>query len=272
MNWGSFPTVSRRFLSLLIVSILQWSPALCADQSPTNDRLLIAAASSLRFTMDDIVAEFTKSIPADVEMSYSASGNLLAQILAGAPFDLFLSADEAYPKQVIEKEFADPDAFFRYGSGLIVLWVPDQSPIDIVHEGINGLMHPSVKKIVLANPRHAPYGMAAMEALKNMDFFDRLDKKFVFSDNIFHAAAFIRRGDAQIGILAYSLALSEPLQASGRFWVIPSHLYSPMLHGGLILGNTKDRALATAFVDFLKKGRGREILQDYGYLKKGGSN
>lgn len=251
------------FAILFITIPLVFAPKLHAEKP-----LLIASASNLRFAMDEVISTFKKETQIIVKVAYGASGNLMTQIMAGAPYDIFFSADTILPRKLITEKIAIPESFFIYGAGQIVLWVPLDSEIDIKREGLDALLHPSVNKIAIANPRHAPYGMAAISMLKDIKFYDRLHHKLVIGENIGQAAEFVRKGAAEIGILSYSLAVAPPLKKSGHYGLIAPERHTSLEQAAVILQRSPRIAQANSFLDFLQKGKGREIMNYYGYLKK----
>lgn len=174
-----------------------------------EDRLLIAAAASLRYPLDAIAIAFQTEQSVSVKISYGASGSLFAQLKQGAPFDLFLSADHLYSKMLMEDQLASD--YFEFGLGRIVLWVPKKSTIDISKEGVNGLLHASTRKIAIANPAYAPYGAAAISALKRFGLYQEIKGKLVFGEDIAQAAHFVESGAAEIGILAYSIVAQKQI-------------------------------------------------------------
>src|SRR5713226_4038188 len=129
--------------------------------------IAIAAASDLNFAFKEIVADFEKKTGSTVKLSLGSSGNFFAQLSNGAPFDLYFSADIGYPKKLEEAGLAEPGTLYMYAVGRIVVWVPKGSPIDVAELGIKALQHPAVKKVAIANPKHAPYGRAAMAAMEH---------------------------------------------------------------------------------------------------------
>lgn len=254
------------FLEIAGFSILFWAPSLLdGNENPSAKKVLfVAAASNLRFVMNEIAIEFEKENGVAVKVSYGSSGSISAQIKAGAPYDLFFSADESIPRKLVKEGFAERDSFFLYGIGRIVLWVANQSVIDLETEGMDGLVHTSVHKIAIANPRHAPYGSAAISALKNLSIFKKVEKKIILGENVSHVAQFVQSGGAEIGILSYSLAISAPLKESGRYWKIPPENYPEIVQAAVILLESQNSVLSRSFMDFIKKGRGKNILLQYG--------
>lgn len=233
-----------------------------AEPSPT---LTVAAASDLQFAMGEIASAFEKGTGSRVKVSFGASGSFVAQITAGAPFDLFFSADESYPKRLIETGLALPESFFRYAAGRLVLWVPNDSPIDLAKEEMQALLHPSVRKIAIANPAHAPYGKAAVSALQSSGLYERVQSRLVLGENISQAAQFVQSGNADIGLLSLSHANAAAMKGKGRFWLVPADVYPPLHQGGVILRRSRRAALAKSLIDFVKSGEGKVILERYGF-------
>ena len=137
----------------------------------------IAAASDLNFVFKEVVADFEKKTGNTVKLSLGSSGNFFAQLSNGAPFDLFFSADIGYPRKLEEAGLAEPGTLYMYAVGRIVVWVPKGSPIDVGVLGIKALQHPSVKKIAIANPKHAPYGRAAVAAMEHFKVYEAVKDK-----------------------------------------------------------------------------------------------
>ncbi|MGH9340570.1 MAG: molybdate ABC transporter substrate-binding protein [Acidobacteriota bacterium] len=208
--------------------------AFCATFAVAAE-LYVAAASNLTFAMPEIVAEFEKDSAHEIKVSFGSSGNFYSQISNGAPFDLFLSADMEYPRKLVENGKAQSDSLFAYSRGQIVLWVPHDSPLDIDRLGMKVLTAPAVHKIALANPRHAPYGQAALQALRHFELYDPVADKLVYGENISQAAQFVQLGAADLGVLALSLAVASPLEGKGRYWIIPPDSYSSIEQGAVIL-------------------------------------
>ena len=235
----------------------------CAAPAPAAD-LTIAAAANLKHALDELVPAFVEEQPAvRVRVSYGASGSLHAKLLQRAPYDLFLSADTLYPRRLAETGLALDDGPFVYATGRLALWLPAGSPLD-ARDGLEILLDPRVKRVALANPRHAPYGAAAMAALEAADLRERVAAKLVWGDSVGQAAQFTEAGAAQAGLIALSLARSPPL-AAGHHYVLPATLHPPLEQGGVILRWARDPAAARAFREFLRGDRATAILARYGY-------
>jgi molybdate transport system substrate-binding protein len=228
--------------------------------------LKVAAAADLKFALDELVAVFQTNQPAiNMRVTYGSSGNFYAQLQNKAPFDLFLSADVAYPHKLAEAGLALETNVFLYAAGRIVLWVPTQSRVDVEKLGVKALLASSVKKIAVANPEHAPYGRAAVAAMKSLGVFEQAEPKLVYGENIAQAAQFAQSGAADIGIIALSLALAPQMRDAGRFWTVPLASYPRMEQGGIILKDTKAAETARVFRDFLLGSQGRQVLKRYGF-------
>ncbi|HZH16786.1 MAG TPA: molybdate ABC transporter substrate-binding protein [Archangium sp.] len=238
------------------------SPSASAGQKPT---LTIAAASDLKFALDELLKEFRARHPgAEVQVTYGSSGNFLAQIGNGAPFDVFLSADVAYPRQLAEQGLVAGDVFL-YAVGRLVVWVPKDSPLPVEQRGLEALREPSARRIAIANPQHAPYGRAAEAALKRLGVYDAVKDKLVLGENIAQTAQFVQSGAAEAGIIALALALAPAMRDQGRAWEVPLDAYPRMEQGGAILKHAKAPALAQAFRDHLISPQGEALLKRYGF-------
>ena len=227
--------------------------------------LTIAASADLRFALDDLVKDFEEQYPATkINVTYASSGNFFAQFQNGAPFDLFFSADIEYPRKLAERGLGADDVFL-YAIGCIVVWVPKDSPVAVDKLGIKALLDPSIRKIAVANPEHAPYGRAAVAALKALNVYDQVASRLVYGENIAQTAQFVQSGAADAGIIALSLAVAPQMRDAGRFWQVPLDAYSRMEQGGIILKSSKNLETARTFRDFVLGDHGREVLKNFGF-------
>jgi molybdate transport system substrate-binding protein len=230
--------------------------------------LLIAAASDLRFAMDDLAALFEQQHPGlTIRVSYGSSGQFFSQIQNGAPYDLYCSADIAYPRQLAAAGLVLPDTEFTYATGRIALWVPNESPLDLQRLGIDALRDPSVRHIAIANPQHAPYGRAAVAAMKSLGVYDAVAPQLAYGENISQTLQYIQQRSADIGIVALSLALAPPIKATGRYWEIPRDAYPPLVQGGVIPKWSKNPDAARQFRDFLLRPEAEQVFAAYGFTK-----
>ena len=247
------------------------SPDSTAKATPPAQRQLrIAAAADLKFALDELVSAFRAEHPdAGITVTPGSSGNLFAQLTNEAPFDLFLSADTEYPKQLIEQGQATPGSSFPYATGHLVLWVTNDSPLDVVDRGLEILREDRVQKIAIANPRTAPYGRAAVAALNSLGVYEIVEPRLVYGDNVAQTAQMVESQGADAGIIALSLALSPPLHEKGRYWPIPGDVHPSIIQSGVILRWALDPKLAAAFRDFLVGADGQEILSRFGFEPAG---
>jgi molybdate transport system substrate-binding protein len=226
----------------------------------------VAAASDLSFALQEIIQQFEHDTENQVRLTLGSSGNFYAQILNGAPFDVFLSADMDYPRDLEKRGYAVPGSTFTYGVGRIALWVPSRSPLvpeKLDKLGIAAVADDSVKKIAIANPAHAPYGRAAVAALQQAKLYDRVKSKLVLGENISQAAQFVQSGAADIGIIALSIALSRPMRETGRYWMIPESMHPPLEQGAVLLKHAGPAG--KNFYAWLQRPETKRILEKYGF-------
>jgi molybdate transport system substrate-binding protein len=260
--------VSRGLALTAVVALLATGcggPASSAPEPTAGTVVRIAAASDLRFALEE-VADLVKSEHPDVELAvtYGSSGQFVQQIGNGAPFDLFLSADLAYPEQLVDEGLAESGDVFSYGIGRLVLWAAEESSVD-PREGLAVLADPAVRTVAIANPEHAPYGRAAVEALQSAGVWDVVEPKLVLGENVSQAADFVRSGNADAGVVALSLVLAPSAKDEGRWAEVPLELFSPLEQGGVVLAGARDPAATRAVRDVLTGEEGRAVLAAYGF-------
>jgi molybdate transport system substrate-binding protein len=249
------------FVALLCL-VASVSDGLFAQASAED--LAIAAASDLNFAIKDLIAEYEKATGHHVKLSLGSSGNFYAQIQNGAPFDVYFSADIGYPKKLEEAGLTVPGSLYRYAVGRIVLWTNHTSKRE-VSKGLEILRDPAIKKIAIANPKHAPYGRAAVAAMQYFKVYDEAKDRLVLGENISQAAQFIESGACDVGIIALSLALAPTMKAAGTYWEIPSDAHPPLEQGAAILKSSKQQKTAQQFLDFMQGQPGQEIMSRYGF-------
>ena len=224
----------------------------------------VAAAADLKFAMTELASQFEKQSGAKLDVTYGSSGNFLTQIQNGAPFDLFFSADSEYPKKLEAAGLTEPGALREYAVGHIVIWTPRDSEINTPKDGWKSLLDQRVKKIAIANPEHAPYGRAAVAAMKKAGIYEQIKDKLVYGENISQAAEFVQSGNAQVGLVALSLAIA-PAMKNGNKWQIPADSHPPIKQTAVILKASKNKDAARRFLGFVSGPQGREILQRFGF-------
>ncbi|MBI3406038.1 MAG: molybdate ABC transporter substrate-binding protein [Acidobacteria bacterium] len=236
---------------------------LTAQASPRN--LTIAAASDLNFAFKELAAGFEKKTGQHVRMTFGSSGNFFAQIQNGAPFDLYFSADIEYPRKLESAGLAEPGTLYKYAVGRIVIWVPRDSKIDVAKLGMKSLLDSSVRKIAIANPRHAPYGRAAVAAMEHFGVYQQVENKLVLGENISQTAQFVESGSAEIGIIALSLAVAPPMKEKGKFWEVPQSAYPPIEQGAVIVKSSPSKQSAASFLDYVNSAEGVALMRRYGF-------
>jgi molybdate transport system substrate-binding protein len=227
--------------------------------------ITVAAAADLSSALKDVAAEFEKQSGVGVKLSFAASGALTQQIENGAPFDVFFSADMDYPRQLISTGKAEASSLYRYAVGKLVLWVPVDSPLDVEHKGMSVLLDPSVKKISIANPQHAPYGRAAEAALKHENYYDKISGKLVLGENISQAAQFVESGNAQVGFVALAHAVAPGMKGKGRYCEVPGEDYPQLDQGAVVITGSPHKKEAEQFIAYIKTKDAAEVLRRYGF-------
>ncbi len=238
----------------------------CHRRPAARPDFLVAAAADLRFAMDEIGKRFQAAHPeVAVKVIYGSSGQFYQQIENGAPYDVYCSADLDYPRHLAQKGLVIPGSEFQYAVGRIVVWVSNASEKQTGEVGLKNLSDPSVRFIAIANPAHAPYGKAAVAALKSLGVYEAVKDKFVYAENVSQALQQVQTQAADIGIIALSLALAPPVKDTGRYWELPLESYPRMNQGGVILKSSQNLSVAQAFRAFVLSEEGRAALKSYGF-------
>jgi molybdate transport system substrate-binding protein len=240
--------------------------AACWSVPAQGGEIVVAAASDLSFALKDAASRFERQTGTRVKITLGSSGNLFSQIQNGAPFDAYFSADVRYPQKLEESGQAVPGSLYRYAIGRLVLWVPNRPGLPSPQQGLRVLLDPAVKKIAIANPKHAPYGRAAVEAMRHAGVYEAVRDKLVLGENISQAAQFVESGAADMGVIALSLAVVPAMQQAGQYWEIPQEAHPPIEQGAVVLKNGRNRKSAQAFLSFLQQREGLEILRRYGFI------
>jgi molybdate transport system substrate-binding protein len=227
---------------------------------------LVAAASDLQFALDEIVARFQRDTRIAPRVTYGSSGNLARQIEQGAPFELFLSADEAYVDRLAARGLTQGDGAL-YATGRIVLFAPHGSPLE-PDPGLRNLAARLASgesgRLAIANPEHAPYGRAAEQALRSLGVWEAVQPKLLLGENVAQAAQFASSGNADGGIIAYSLARAPALRERGTFALLPESLHAPLRQRMVLLQRASPAA--ARFYDYLRSPASRAILGQYGFV------
>ena len=257
--------MNLRKLVVIIALFVGVSGQVCKAQQIT-----VAAAADLQFVLQDVATRFQKETGKTVKLSFGSSGNFFHQFQNGAPFDMFFSANLDYPKKLEAAGLIEPGTFYQYASGKIVIWIPNNSKLDLT-SGLQSLLNPAIRKIAIANPQHAPYGQAAVAAMKKEKVYDEVADKLVLGENISQTASFVVSGAADAGIVALSLALSPNMKDKGRYAEIPGADYLPIEQACVILKSSQQKDTAKAFLNFIKTPAVVELFRTYGFDVPSGS-
>lgn len=238
-------------------------------QAQTSKPPVVAAAADLKFALDDIAAEFKTDTGQEVKLTYGSSGNFTRQLLEGAPFEIFLSADESYVFQLADAG-KTADRGVLYAEGRIVLFAPKGSAVKVDAGFADlraALADGRLQKFAIANPEHAPYGRAAQQALKHADLWDAIQPKLVLGENVAQTAQFASSGSTQGGIFAYSLALSPAIAALGDYVLVPAEWHDPLKQRMVLMKDAGDGA--KAFYAYIRTPAARTLFGKYGFVLPG---
>lgn len=231
------------------------------------EKITVAAAADLKFAMEEIAASFRAAHPDDVvEVIFGSSGKAHTQIQQGAPYDLYFSADESFPRELIEQGLSASPEVIPYALGRIVLW---SNTLDASAMTLDSLANPEIVHVATANPAHAPYGRRGVEALKAAGLWEKVEPKMVYGENITHASQFVQSGNAQVGIISLSIAVAPELASKGKYFLIPDNLHEPLRQGFIITKRAENNALAHAFADYMNSREARSVMIHYGFILPG---
>jgi molybdate transport system substrate-binding protein len=251
-------------LALLVVTGVLATGQGTPRPETSTQTVRVAAAADLKFALDEAIARLAAHEPSlRIQTTYGSSGSMHAQLRQRAPYDLYLSADIEFPRDLVSKGIGSSADLFTYATGRIVVWVPAASKLAVERDGLRALE--AAARIAIANPRHAPYGRAAEAAMRRAGIWERVRRRLVLGENVAQTAQFVQSGAADAGIIAKSLAVTPAMRSSGRFWDIPEDMHPPLTQGGLILPWAASRRAAEQLRDVLLSPEGRDILAAYGF-------
>ena len=240
--------------SLLLSAILFAAVAHAGD-------VQVAVAANFSAPMQQIAADFEKDTGHKAALSFGSTGKFYAQISNGAPFEVFLSADDETPARLEKEQLAVAGTRFTYAIGKLVLWSAKEGYVDAKGEVLKG----DFKHLALANPKTAPYGAAAMEVLQKLKLQESLQSRIVMGENISQAYQFVITSNAELGFVALSQVYKDGKITSGSAWIVPANLYSPIRQDAAILSKGGKNPVAAALVDYLKTEKVRALIKSYGY-------
>jgi len=242
-------------LALLLATLLASLPALA-------DEVQVAVAANFTAPMQKIAADFEKDTGHKAVLSFGSTGKLYSQIKNGAPFEMLLAADDETPAKMEKEGLTAPNTRFTYAIGKLVLWSAQDGLVDdkgaVLKKG-------AFAHLALANPKLAPYGAAALEAMTKLGVADSLQSKFVQGENIGQTFQFVKSGNAELGFVALSQVYKDGKITAGSAWIVPGNLYAPIRQDAVILSGGKGKAAAEALVKYLKGDKAKAVIKSYGY-------
>lgn len=255
----------KRFLTFVLLSAFFLAGCSPASPAPTTApvELTVAAAADLKFAFTEIGALYEQETGNKVTFSFGSTGQLAQQIENGAPFDLFAAANISYVNDLAKKNLVLPDTVAQYARGRIVLAVNRQSGIHAVT--LEDLLSDKITHIAIANPEHAPYGVAAKEALQSAGVWSQIESKIVYGENVTQTLQYIQTGDAQVGIVSLSVANVPEITWS----LIDDSLHNPLNQALAVVASSTHKKEAQEFAEFINGKIGRPIMQKYGFVLPG---
>lgn len=223
---------------------------------------LVAVASNFTKPMTEIAAAFEKATGHTAKLSFGSSGKFVSQFENGAPFEIFLSADDKNPAKLQQSGLAVSGSDFTYAVGKLVLWSATANFVDDKGEILN---KGGFKHLAIADPKLAPYGAAAVDVLKNKNLLEKIQPLFVFGENISQTHQFISTGNVELGFVALSQVSENGKIATGSGWIVPQNFYAPIKQNAVLLKTGEENPAAKALFDYLKSPAAKTIIQKYGY-------
>jgi molybdate transport system substrate-binding protein len=246
-------------------TVLRWLPALCAllaSAAALADEVQVAVAANFTAPMKLIAADFEKDTGHKALLTFGATGKFYAQITNGAPFEVFLAADDETPARLEKEGMAVNGSRFTYATGKLVLWSAQPGVVDAQGEV---LKKGDFKKIAIAAPKLAPYGAAAVETMNRLGLQAALEPKLVQGESIGQAFGFVSTGNAELGFIALSQVYEGGKLKSGSAWIVPESLHSPIRQDAVLLARAKDSKAAAQLMAFLKTDKARAVIRSFGY-------
>ena len=256
--------VARLFLAAICLTGFASLSTGCQRSAPAGqDELVVAAASSLRFAFQDIAPAFEQQAGARVTLIFGSSGSLTTQIEQGAPIDILFAANEGFIERLRDQAKVVPSTQQVYALGRIALAVNHRTGTPSPE--LPGLLDPGVRRIAIANPAHAPYGLAAKQALERAGLWDQLQPKLVLAENVEQTAQFLRTGNAEAAIIAWSVAESPEIE----YQLIETSLHLPLRHAAAVVADSPRQELAGRFLQFVVAPEGQGIMREHGFAPLG---
>lgn len=240
--------------SLFVIVTMAVTPAFA-------EQILVAVAANFVPPFREIAIEFEKSTGHQLQVAGGSSGNFYSQIKNGAPFDVFFSADVERPKLLEDEGIGVKDTRFTYATGRLVLWSPNADLI----KGEETLRFKQYRRLAMANPKTAPYGVAAMQAMQKLELWESLQPHIVMGESIGQTMGFIESGNAQLGFVALSQVMDPKIKGKGSRWDVPTTLHEPIKQDVILLTKGKDNPAAKALMVFMSGPQAKAVIERYGY-------
>ena len=231
------------------------------SQPKAQSSATVAVATNFKPTLEQLVSDFEARTEFEIKIVSGSTGKLYAQIVQGAPYDVFLAADQARPERLVQDGQAAPQSRFTYAVGGLALWSPRE-----VDASSNSLMEPDLNRLALANPDLAPYGLAAAQLLDRLDLTETLRSKFVFGESVGQTFAFVSTGNADMGFVSSAQVLALPEDSRGAYWLVPNQLHAPIAQDAVLLIGRETNPAAPAFLAYLQSPPAQETIRLNGYL------
>jgi molybdate transport system substrate-binding protein len=249
--------IVKTFLLSLVLVVLAVTPALA-------EQVLVAVAANFIGPFREVAMEFEKTTGHTVQTASGSSGNFYSQIKNGAPFDVFFSADNERPKLLEEEGLGVIGSRFTYAIGRLVLWGPDSNLV----KGQDTLGSASFKRLAIANPKTAPYGVAAMQAMQKLGVWESVQPRIVMGESLGQTMGFIESGNAELGFVALSQVLDPKIKGTGSRWDVPNDLHEPIQQDVVLLTKGKENPAAKALMEFMGGPQAKAIIERYKYELK----
>ena len=249
------PRILLAFLAALLIAGLMSCAAPQSQESAT-----IAVATNFKTTLEKLETDFETRSGYTLEIVSGSTGKLYAQITNGAPYHVFLSADQARPERLVREGRALANSRFTYAIGGLALWSPTRPDITP-----DTLADDDITRLALANPDLAPYGLATVQLLERLDLLEPWQPKFVLGENVGQAFAFVSTGNAEIGFVSAAQVLALPEDARGSSWLVPRQMHDPIAQDAVLLKTGQNNQVARAFLTYLKSPEARDIIHQSGY-------
>jgi molybdate transport system substrate-binding protein len=262
LDWLKMASSVRRFVIASTAMLIAIGGP--SAQGRSSRTVAVAAASDLQAVLPALLGGFEKATGIKATVSFGSSGNFFAQIHNGAPFDVFFSADVDYPRRLVAAGEADADTLYEYATGRLVLWTRTDSGLD-VKKGLALLREARVRRIAIANPAFAPYGRAAIAALKSQNVYEAVKDKLVFGENIAQAAQLAHSGNADVGLISHSLAVGAALKTSGTFIDVPPDTYPAVVQAAVLVSAAKNKDAGRALLQYIRGAEARTTFDAFGF-------